>query len=175
MEKRYSNALTPISYIIFSSDYFFQRFCNIWVFVTPSDNSFTISPHNLARLHSTLLHSYPVPLKLPHGLHQGTDPSLLFAFECSLSIASCKLNFCFPFFFSSPFPFFSLQSKSYEIPTMLCDEIYKAELLTLCNGDPECKQRAKYFWLAATNDRTPPPVSLSLCSDNCVLDYLLRD
>ena len=29
----------------------------------PSDNSFTISPHNLARLHSTLLHSYPVPLR----------------------------------------------------------------------------------------------------------------
>ena len=31
--------------------------------MTPSDNSFTISPHNLALLHSTLLHSYPVPLK----------------------------------------------------------------------------------------------------------------
>ena len=30
--------------------------------MTPSDNSFTISPHNLALLHSTLLHSYPVPL-----------------------------------------------------------------------------------------------------------------
>ena len=32
--------------------------------MTPSDNSLTISPHtcNLALLHSTLLHSYPVPL-----------------------------------------------------------------------------------------------------------------
>ena len=30
---------------------------NIWVSVTPSDNSFTISPHSLAFLHSTLLHS----------------------------------------------------------------------------------------------------------------------
>ena len=30
--------------------------------MTPSDNSVTISPHNLALLHSTLLHSYPVPL-----------------------------------------------------------------------------------------------------------------
>ena len=30
--------------------------------MTPSDNSFTNSPHNLALLHSTLLHSYPVPL-----------------------------------------------------------------------------------------------------------------
>ena len=30
--------------------------------MTPSDNYFTISPHNLALLHSTLLHSYPVPL-----------------------------------------------------------------------------------------------------------------
>ena len=53
--------------------------------MTPSDNSFTISPHNLALLHYTLLHSYPVPLKpttvqlytegcypskmKPHGLH----------------------------------------------------------------------------------------------------------
>ena len=63
MEKHYSNALTPLSKIIFSSDYFFQSFCNIWVSVTPSDNSLTISPHNLTLLHSTLLHSYPVPLK----------------------------------------------------------------------------------------------------------------
>ena len=31
--------------------------------MTPSDNSFSISPHNLALSHSTLLHSYPVPLK----------------------------------------------------------------------------------------------------------------
>ena len=62
LEKRYSNALTPLSYIIFSIDYFFQSFCNIWVSVTPSHNYFTISPHNLALLHSTLLHSYPVPL-----------------------------------------------------------------------------------------------------------------
>ena len=61
LEKRNSNALTPLSYIVFSSDYFFQSFCNIWVSLTPSDNSFTISPHNLALLHSTLLHSYPVP------------------------------------------------------------------------------------------------------------------
>ena len=30
--------------------------------MTPSNNSFTISAHNLALLHSTLLHSYPVPL-----------------------------------------------------------------------------------------------------------------
>ena len=30
--------------------------------MTPSDNYLTISPHNLALLHSTLLHSYPVPL-----------------------------------------------------------------------------------------------------------------
>ena len=36
--------------------------------MTPSDNSFTISPHNLALLHSTLLHSYPVPL---NGVHLG--------------------------------------------------------------------------------------------------------
>ena len=57
LEKRYSNALTPLSQIIFSSDYFFHSFCNIWVSVTPSDSSFTISPHNLALLH------YPVPLK----------------------------------------------------------------------------------------------------------------
>ena len=62
MEKRYSNALTPLSYIIFSSDYFFQSFCNIWVSLTSSDNSFTISPHNSALLHSIFLHSYPVPL-----------------------------------------------------------------------------------------------------------------
>ncbi|XP_054771678.2 uncharacterized protein LOC129279602 [Lytechinus pictus] len=66
-------------------------------------------------------------------------------------------------------------STSYEIPTKLCDEIYKAELLTLCNGDLECMQRAKYFWLAATNDRTAPDATLSLCSDRCVLDYLLSD
>ena len=33
--------------------------------MTPSDNYFTISPHNLALLHSTLLHSYPVPLNWP--------------------------------------------------------------------------------------------------------------
>ena len=63
MEKRYSNALTPLSQIIFSSDYFFQSFCSIWVSVTPSNNSLTISLHNLALLHSALLHSYPVPLK----------------------------------------------------------------------------------------------------------------
>ena len=36
--------------------------------MTPSDNSFTILPHNLALLHSTLLHSYPVPLRLNCGL-----------------------------------------------------------------------------------------------------------
>ena len=30
--------------------------------MTPSDNSFTSLRHNLALLHSTLLHSYPVPL-----------------------------------------------------------------------------------------------------------------
>ncbi|XP_071512141.1 uncharacterized protein [Diadema antillarum] len=66
-------------------------------------------------------------------------------------------------------------SHSYGIPTNLCDEIYKAELLTLCNGDAECKQRAKYFWLAATNERTPPNFPLSVCSDKCVLDYLLGD
>ena len=36
--------------------------------MTPSDNSFTISPHNLALLHSTLLHSYPVPLNGGVGL-----------------------------------------------------------------------------------------------------------
>eukprot|EP00057_Strongylocentrotus_purpuratus_P026607 XP_011681081.1 PREDICTED: FK506-binding protein 5 [Strongylocentrotus purpuratus] len=66
-------------------------------------------------------------------------------------------------------------SASYEIPTKLCDEIYKAELLTMCDGDPECMQRAKYFWLAATSDRTAPDVTLSLCSDRCVLDYLLSD
>ena len=35
---------------------------NTWVSVTPSYNSFTISPHNLALLHSTLLHSYSVLL-----------------------------------------------------------------------------------------------------------------
>ena len=35
MEKRYSNALTPLSYIIFSSDYLFQSFCNIRVSLTP--------------------------------------------------------------------------------------------------------------------------------------------
>ena len=69
MEKRYSNALTLSSYIIFSSDYFFQSFCNIWVSVTPSDNSFTISPHNLALLHSTLLHSYPVHVPLKFMRH----------------------------------------------------------------------------------------------------------
>ena len=64
MEKRYSNALTPLSYIIFSSDYIsFKVFCNIWGSVTPSHNYFIISPHNLALLHSTLLHSYPVPLR----------------------------------------------------------------------------------------------------------------
>ena len=50
--------------IVFSSDYFFQTFSNIWVSVTSSDNSFTISPHNLALLHSTLLHSNPVPLRV---------------------------------------------------------------------------------------------------------------
>ena len=37
----------------------FIVFCNIWVSVTPSDNSFTISPHNFALLHSTLLSFYP--------------------------------------------------------------------------------------------------------------------
>ena len=41
--------------------------------MTPSDNSFTISPHNLALLHSILLHSYPVPLVLvlPIGVPGG--------------------------------------------------------------------------------------------------------
>ena len=43
----------------------FQSFCN-HLGVTPSDNSFTISPHNLALLHSTLLHSYPVPLTVSY-------------------------------------------------------------------------------------------------------------
>ena len=62
LEKCYSNALTLLSEIIFSSDYFFQSFWNIWVSVTPSDNYFTISPYNLAFFPSTLLHSYPVPL-----------------------------------------------------------------------------------------------------------------
>ena len=36
--------------------------------MTPSDNSFTISPYNLALLHSTLIHSYPVPLN-ERGTH----------------------------------------------------------------------------------------------------------
>ena len=40
-----------------------QLYISLLVSVTPSDNSFTISPHNLALSHSTLLHSYPVPLK----------------------------------------------------------------------------------------------------------------
>ena len=70
MEKRNSNALTPLSYRVLSSDYFFQSFCNIWVSVTPSDNSFTISPHNLAFLHSTLLHSSPVPLRYIHHVQK---------------------------------------------------------------------------------------------------------
>ena len=48
---------------VLAMDYFFQSFCNIWVSVTPSDNYFTILPHNLALLHSTLLHSYSVPLR----------------------------------------------------------------------------------------------------------------
>ena len=47
LEKRYSNALTP-SWIIFSSDNFLQSFCTMLVSVTPSDNYFTISPHNSA-------------------------------------------------------------------------------------------------------------------------------
>ena len=60
MEKRYSNALIPLS-----SDYIFQSFCNNWVSVTPSDKYFTISPHNLSLLHSTL-HAYSVPLMSVH-------------------------------------------------------------------------------------------------------------
>ena len=86
MEKRYSNALTPLSQIIFSSDYFFQSFCNIWVSVTPSHNSFTISPHNLALLHSTLLHSY---LALLHS-------TLLHSYPVPLSLTQSFFNNQFP-------------------------------------------------------------------------------
>ena len=38
---------------LFPSDISFKAFAIFWVSVTPSDNSFTISPHNLALLHST--------------------------------------------------------------------------------------------------------------------------
>ena len=56
--------------------HFFKSLCNIWVSVTPSHNSFTISPHNLALLHSTLLHSYPVPLSLSMRIVHKRDSSV---------------------------------------------------------------------------------------------------
>ena len=80
------NTLTPVSQIIISSDYFFQSFCNIWVSVTPSDNSFTISPHNSALLHSTLLHSYPVHLTLINIYHR----SHCCRSRCCPFLPSCK-------------------------------------------------------------------------------------
>ena len=73
--------------------------------MTPSDNSFTISPHNLALLHSTLLHSYPVPLRMVFHFYlyricwkQGTQltPSSTVhravALRCSRSTPYCRTN-----------------------------------------------------------------------------------
>ena len=90
--------------------------------MTPSDNYFTISPHNLAPLRSTLLHSYPVHLTFPlrsctvsgkfsfaiFGGRSGifiscvqiskhlvfTNKSVSFKF-CNTTLLSCSLNLKF--------------------------------------------------------------------------------
>ena len=55
---------------------FLSKLLQIWVYVTPSDSSFTISPHNLVLLHSILLHSYPVPLMKKHIPYRPTKSLL---------------------------------------------------------------------------------------------------
>ena len=69
------HALTPIIIDNFLQWlYFFQNFCNILVSVTPSDNYFTISPQNLALLHSTLLQGTLTQyLKIKFLLEMGTE------------------------------------------------------------------------------------------------------
>ena len=72
--------------------------------MTPSDNSFTISPHNLALLHSTRLHSYPVPLMhngngilnhwsfIVHALLPGTSK----VFTFSVFLLSARVHIVLP-------------------------------------------------------------------------------
>ena len=52
--------------------------------MTPSDNYFTISPHNLALLNSTLLHSYPVPLSTHNTDNNNNNISV--NLKCAASI-----------------------------------------------------------------------------------------
>ena len=63
--------------------------------MTPSDNSFTISPHNLALLHSTLLHSYPVPLRTVNLIFPKIAPKLAQDFkEKVMKACGAKKKFC---------------------------------------------------------------------------------
>lgn len=66
-------------------------------------------------------------------------------------------------------------SGTFGIPNKLCDESFKMELMSICNEDPECDFRAKYFWLSAIASRVPSPVALSSCKEPCVMGYLLDD
>ena len=64
-EKHNNNALTPLIMIYsFLQWLFFSKLLQyLFFFVTPSDNYFTISPHNLALLHSTLSTLLPSTFK----------------------------------------------------------------------------------------------------------------
>ena len=63
-------------------------FAIFWFLWTPSDNSFTISPHNLALLHSTLLHSY-IPSTFKDDCQMANPTIMLFSFKLIIS----KYNF----------------------------------------------------------------------------------
>ncbi|XP_022107034.1 uncharacterized protein LOC110988097 isoform X2 [Acanthaster planci] len=63
----------------------------------------------------------------------------------------------------------------YDVGSKLCDELYKAEMLARCEADgTACKQRAKYFWLVARNNRIPAFESSPVCADPCVLSFLVE-
>ncbi|XP_071798520.1 uncharacterized protein [Asterias amurensis] len=63
----------------------------------------------------------------------------------------------------------------YDVDAKLCDELFKAEILSRCpSKDTDCKQRAKYFWLVARNNRIHVPDSPSVCGDPCLLEFLVE-
>lgn len=65
-------------------------------------------------------------------------------------------------------------SGTFDIPTKLCDDTYKMELMNICNEDPECDFRAKYFWLSALASRESTDSILPVCREACVVGYLLN-
>ncbi|XP_038051101.1 protein Ycf2-like [Patiria miniata] len=63
----------------------------------------------------------------------------------------------------------------YDVGSTLCDELYKAEMLARCDEDDTgCRQRAKYFWLVARNNRIPDIESPPICADPCILNYMVE-